>query len=443
MKHVKSLLLTALILLLTASLAACSGGNTSADTAAGTETAAPTETVTEAGSEIPVDAPTDAPTEVVTEPVTETPTEAPTEAASETAAESETQPVNPFEEYLKMDEVTDVTIPEDSSVMSWELANQLLSLCADYDFEHAGFEVLARVNYDKDPQSPEHTCAFMVGRKTVTYKGESRTVVLTAVRGTSGGEWYSNFDVLPERNYDSAYAENFRLTAQNVYETLKPILNAEDNPLILICGHSRGASCANLLGSMVNADFDPANVFCYTYATPATVRGSLDVYTGNIFNFINPCDVVPRLPLSEWGYTRVGTDYVLPALPDDVKRVNDAMSVLTATAAGVESYYNDKHNLKGAGLSEDGVTTFEMMNELGKTLAEGNMMGEPAGGAGAASGFDMRFLFMSQDSDLYPFMQIVMGLMQDDNAGMMRVLINHLPSTYQKMMKLARNTAGQ
>lgn len=432
------LILAIALCLCTLSLASCDAGGKPAQTGTEQPTGAPTDPTTEAPAETPteastepvIEAPTEIPTEAPTAPVTEAPTEAPTEARTEA------QTID-IEAYMKMDEVTDLTLPESSSTLSRELANQLLSLCADYDFEHAGFEVLARVHYDKDPMSPAHTCAFMIGKKSMTYKGQTRTVVLTAVRGTSGGEWFSNFDVYPSRNTGLGYAENFMLTAEDVYATLKPILDAETDPVVVICGHSRGAACANLLGTLANADFGVDNVFTYTFATPSTVRTGTDSTCPNIFNFINPVDVVPLLPLPAWGFGRYGTDILLPASPEDTAALTAAMQVLAGIAPTVESYYNDRHALTGPGLAEDGMTVFEVMTEFGKLLADGGSLGA-ATGASPLAALDMRLMFMAQDSDLHPLLEAVTGLFANNNEGMTRVLIRHIPSTYQGLMKLER-----
>ncbi len=449
MKRKMRILLAAAVLLCLAALL-----TTSCDRG-GAETATDTQTTESAPTEEPTAAPTDPATAAPTEPDTETPTEPATAAPTEPVTEAPTEPVTEaqtidVEAYMKMDEVTEVTLPDSSSTMSWDLANQLLSLASGYDqpgtaavFAGAGFEVLTQVHFDKDPASGEHTCAFTIGKKTMTYQGRERTVILTAVRGTNGGEWYSNFDVLPSRDFALAEAENFLLTAKDVYAVLKPILDAETDPLILVCGHSRGAACANLLGTLVNADFGIENVFTYTYATPATVRFDPNLACPNIFNFINPCDVVPMMPLSVWGFGRYGLDIILPGTSTEVKQVTDPMAVLSGTAPTLESYYNDRHSLKGAGLADDGMTVYEVMTSLGKMLADGGSVGVATGGAGAMSGFDMRLLFMSQESDLYPFMQIVMGLVAENGEGMQRVLIRHIPSTYQALMKLERQLEGQ
>ena len=55
-------------------------------------------------------------------------------------------------------------------------------------------------------------------------------------------------------------------------------------------------------------------IFSYNFATPAVSRGltSSDLALTNIYNFNNPGDVVPLLPLDGWGYERYGQTISCP-----------------------------------------------------------------------------------------------------------------------------------
>ena len=52
----------------------------------------------------------------------------------------------------------------------------------------------------------------------------------------------------------------------------------------------------------------PANVFAYTFATPATTQSSSvsDAKYNSIFNIVNVDDVISYIPLSEWNFGRYG-----------------------------------------------------------------------------------------------------------------------------------------
>ncbi|MCL2707409.1 MAG: hypothetical protein FWE97_04530, partial [Dehalococcoidia bacterium] len=84
---------------------------------------------------------------------------------------------------------------------------------------------------------------------------------------------------------------------------------------VFITGHSRGAAVANLLAAELTASQKYAqkdNIYAYTFATP-NVTNSTDVKIpskySNIWNFVNPEDYVPYIPLSVdgWDYWKYGT----------------------------------------------------------------------------------------------------------------------------------------
>ena len=161
-------------------------------------------------------------------------------------------------------------------------------------------------------------CAFAFGIKSIP--GSDDFLLTAIMRGVGyGTEWVSNL-----RMYDQAYkgyAAGFRRTAEVAYNSLNDYIDSlasygvtRDNLKVWITGYSRGAAVANNLGQMVSADgeFDPENVFVYSFATPATVHESKKGDYKNIFSICSELDIVPRLPLAEWGYTRFGTTLYLP-----------------------------------------------------------------------------------------------------------------------------------
>lgn len=102
---------------------------------------------------------------------------------------------------------------------------------------------------------------------------------------------------------------------------------------VLVVGHSRGGAIANLVASELNdqaagtaphpagenAFGEVSSVYAYTFAAPATtVRADArgERYS-NIFNIVNPSDIMPYVPLRTWGYERYGVDLLLPAVDDE------------------------------------------------------------------------------------------------------------------------------
>ena len=74
---------------------------------------------------------------------------------------------------------------------------------------------------------------------------------------------------------------------------------------ILLTGHSRGAGISNILGQMYEDKTD-YRTYAYTFAAPNTTTAkNADSYR-NIFNIINEDDIIPYLPLSQWGFKNYG-----------------------------------------------------------------------------------------------------------------------------------------
>lgn len=310
----------------------------------------------------------------------------------------------------------DMTLPRKSSVVSHELALDLLSMCfgggerstKEY-VEDVGFEVLFTKHYDKKADDISHTSAFVVGKGR--YKG--RNVYIVVVRGTSNGEWYSNFDFIPSRNNDSQFSENFLLAAEDIYASVKDIFDEDENALFIVTGHSRGGATANLLGVILDGVYGSERVYCYTFATPNTVRGdeAKKTYT-NIFNYINPNDVVTHLPLEAHGFCRAGTDFII-----DDKKPNaaiDDLSKLVSIAPDIDSYYNKNYSLTSPGLSEDGMAPFDLMVGAVLTYAATGAPVLPA---------------ISEDSDLYPLVSYMESFTDTDS-----ILKAHQPLTYVGLM---------
>ncbi len=311
-------------------------------------------------------------------------------------------------------------LPASSSEYSLTLAMSALTLCTGHGqepqksvLEQAGFTVLKQENYDKVPEDVSHTCAWTLGKRDILHEGKNRTLLIVTVRGTNGGEWISNFDFAPSHDDDTFYAENFLFCAQEVLEGIREELEQEEKPLLLICGHSRGAACANLLGVLLDEERGPEDIYVYTFATPTTLRGeALEKDYPNIFNLLNPCDVVTLVPPLSLGYGRAGQDVVLPNSRETAEGLQGAMGALEALTPSVSAYYEIRHSLTGPGLSDDGMTVFEFMCLL----------------AGGFEGAAADLPEIAPDSDLAPLTAM--------NAGGMdaSLLMQHMPLTYQALM---------
>lgn len=132
---------------------------------------------------------------------------------------------------------------------------------------------------------------------------------------------------------------------------------------VLVVGHSRGGAIANLVASELDdlrvraqeagrdqmSSLDEVErVYAYTFAAPATtVRHDAHAGRyGNIFNIVNPSDIMPYLPLRAWGYERYGTNLYLPTVGDKGFEPRlEAMRADYAATVGAPSEYDPADKL--------------------------------------------------------------------------------------------------
>lgn len=167
-------------------------------------------------------------------------------------------------------------------------------------------------------------------KRLVSSEGDGKTLYLVSIRGSYGSEWVSDLNMGDVEALDADFIdhEGFMRAASEVVEDLEERLgeDAGKDVTLLFTGHSRGAATANLAATYADdralslrplATHD--DIYCYTFATPeVTTFGDVDdpLYD-NIFNILNPSDLVPRLPLATWGFSRYGHDLWLPGYGDE------------------------------------------------------------------------------------------------------------------------------
>ena len=171
---------------------------------------------------------------------------------------------------------------------------------------------------------------FFVGHRTVYRNGEKKELIILSVRGTnaSNAEWTSNFDVgadtpdyynavgsehphwLNKANHKGFDVAMNRVLIKYADYVRRHGLDKVDNKVILITGHSRGAAIANLLGAHFEDDPEYKS-YTYTFAAPYCTT---DATAGNyrtVFNVVNSDDLIPYLPMPEWGFFKYGIIHTL------------------------------------------------------------------------------------------------------------------------------------
>lgn len=185
-----------------------------------------------------------------------------------------------------------------------------------------------------DRTSPtDDSCGYAFAAKRLP--DDSHLIPVVIRSHCYGGEWVSNAHVADDSCPD--HSVGFKNAADKVYDALSSYIEQRgfnrSRIKIWVTGFSRGAAVANLLGARLNleSDIPKDDIFVYTFATPCTVYDRANGFMDNIFNIVSELDVVPRVPLRDWSFTRYGTDLYLPCRArrgnDEFIRLKENMQV--------------------------------------------------------------------------------------------------------------------
>jgi len=173
-------------------------------------------------------------------------------------------------------------------------------------------------NYDISLNNRDGKVAFSIASKTINVNSVDYDLIVIVLRGGGyGAEWANNF-VIGE---SGIYHKGFNDASENVLQGIRQYLDtlSSGNPQKLwITGYSRSAAVANLTAAKLNDSgwIAPENIYAYGFATPQCVivgdANARNERYHNIFNIINPGDVVPKVAFSKWGFGRFGIDMYLP-----------------------------------------------------------------------------------------------------------------------------------
>ena len=171
-----------------------------------------------------------------------------------------------------------------------------------------GFSRIETGTYHMNPTSDS------VGYGMAVKKIGDTTVLACAVCGGNyGKEWASNLTV-----GDYVRSQGFQDSSLKVQEAIADYLerNIDSGSVKLwIAGFSRGGAVANITAADCTESGIFEDVYAYTFATPRTTREPLSY--PNIFNIIQKEDMVPKVPLADWGYERFGRDLLLVSQETD------------------------------------------------------------------------------------------------------------------------------
>lgn len=181
-------------------------------------------------------------------------------------------------------------------------------------FADENIDLTYEVDYDDDIYEDDQS-AFAIASKVVG----ARTIVFVIIRGTphTNNEWLSNININNTTKTKKRLHEGFSKAATQVHNAfvsylLRHKIDAK-SAYVLVTGHSRGGSIANVFGSIVaeSDDFlDKSRVHVYTFASTNTTT---DYKAGDpkynfIWNVISGEDLVQIVPLNceKWDYRKFG-----------------------------------------------------------------------------------------------------------------------------------------
>ena len=271
-------------------------------------------------------------------------------------------------------------------------------------FEQIGFE-----NYTYNDDYTARTDFDTIGIACASKQVNGYTVVAVTVR--SGGyyrEWSNNMwlgdgsksDMMHEGWYDCAkkvetFVENY-ISDKKVNGDVK----------LWLAGFSRGGAVINLASAFIDQKiyekkyniFEGANinvtkdhVYAYTFEAAQganinskTMRHPRDEAYNNIFNIVNPNDLVTKVGMSAWGFTRFGVDKFIATEFFDPNNYEFDKKV-------TEVMYKDKDHDENDDLHYDDLQPYESSGILSKLssastsyyITEGIITIIQAAGAGA------------------------------------------------------------
>lgn len=185
------------------------------------------------------------------------------------------------------------------------------SLNLEHFLSDAGFLDIRKDDYSKVPTM--FTVSTAMGYREMTHEGEEPfTLIAVGVCGAGyKNEWESNMTA-----GTGPIHEGFQSAAQLVTDRLAGYIatrGIRGRVKVWISGFSRAAAVSNVAaGTLVSTGFLPReDVYAYTFATPAAVKDPPGEGFENIFNIIDPADLVPQVMPADWGYGRYGSDLFL------------------------------------------------------------------------------------------------------------------------------------
>lgn len=231
---------------------------------------------------------------------------------------------------------------------------------------------LANEGYKKAPTTT--SIGVSAASQTIKAYNGDYTLIVAPIRSAGyAKEWASNVTVGDKQDKTLGYHKGFYDSAIKVIDFLKEYIttyNINGKVKLWLSGFSRGGAVSNLTSGILtkaivdhkiqdylgnDIDLSCDNVYTYTFEAPQGVN-HLDSYKNdpknkiynNIFNIINPLDLVPKVAPATWGFTRYGIDMYVnaPFINDNYITARNRMLkyYVKNPEPGYETYFLDDWN---------------------------------------------------------------------------------------------------
>ena len=263
--------------------------------------------------------------------------------------------------------------PTSDSRSAEQLPQKIRAANLEYAFMKLNFRSWKLYGYDRPLNDSSDQCAFAIAEKTISTETENDTLVAVIIRGGGyGAEWASNFHVGETGNhagFDGAAKKV--LASLNVYlQDMSKRKRYTGTVKLWVTGYSRGAAIANLLAHYINAGqadplADASCMYAYTFATPSGAYEDLSRTDGNLFNIVSVNDLVPKVALEKWGFTKYGTTWQLPRYRN--QHVDATFRTLSGDELDVQDTFEVENNLIEA-LGKEVPTRKRFVKRLQKSI---------------------------------------------------------------------------
>ena len=273
----------------------------------------------------------------------------------------------------------DTFLPRDPTMFSPVTAQVAAALSMSAEDEALLTQNLRNLGYT-DILSLRASGGDKIGMTVASRLQNEELQIAVILQGTSGDEWYSNFDIGYTAEHSGfAKAADYAELKLGDYVFTHAIGR---EPRFFLTGYSRGGAVANILSKRLCDRYGLEQVCAYTFASPATTISRRTNRYNTIFNLVRAEDFFTRVPLRNWGYTRYGKTVSLSGHGDMTARyraitgddyigftrqtaVENFLLTLQRLSPNVHAYYERRRTV-----GESKLSLYEFMRAVADMLSQ-------------------------------------------------------------------------